>query len=59
MGNILIQRGKRDQALKAYENARTNAPARDEIVGLLTQQIQGVSQQDPKSVAPLRNPGLE
>jgi tetratricopeptide (TPR) repeat protein len=59
MGNILIQRGKRDEALKAYENARTNAPAGDEIVALLTQQIQRVSQQDPKSVVPLRNPGLE
>ena len=33
MGNILIQRGKRDEALRAYENARTYAPAGDEIVG--------------------------
>lgn len=59
MGNILIQRGKRDEALRAYENARTYAPTGDEIVGLLTQQIQRVSQQDPKSVTPLRNPVLE
>jgi cytochrome c-type biogenesis protein CcmH/NrfG len=59
MGNILIQRGKRDEALKAYENARTNAPAGDEIVGLLAQQIQRVMRQDPKSVVPLRNPVLE
>ena len=59
MGNILIQRGKRDEAVRAYENARTNAPAGDEIVALLAQQIQRVSQQDPKSVAPLRNPVLE
>jgi cytochrome c-type biogenesis protein CcmH/NrfG len=59
MGNILIQLGKRDEALRAYENARTYAPAGDEIVGLLTQQIQSVAQRDPKSVAPLRNPVLE
>ena len=59
LGNILIQRGNRDQAIRAYENARTYAPAGDEIVGLLTQQIQRVTQQDLKSVAPLRNPVLE
>lgn len=59
LGNILIQRGNRDQAIRAYENARAYAPAGDEIVGLLTQQIQRVTQQDLKSVAPLRNPVLE
>jgi predicted negative regulator of RcsB-dependent stress response len=59
MGNILIQRGKRDEAVRAYTNARTYAPAGDEIVALLTQQIQRVSQQDLKAVAPLRNPVLE
>jgi tetratricopeptide (TPR) repeat protein len=59
LGNILIQRGKRDEALRAYTNARTHAPAGDEIVGLLTQQIQRVAQQNPMSVAPLRNPVLE
>jgi tetratricopeptide (TPR) repeat protein len=40
MGNILIQLGKRDAALRAYESARTYAPAGDEIIGLLTQPIQ-------------------
>jgi tetratricopeptide (TPR) repeat protein len=59
LGNILIQRGKRDEAVRAYENARTYAPAGDEIVGLLAQQIQRVSQGDLKSVPPLRNPVLE
>ena len=59
LGNILIQRGKRDEARRAYENARTHAPAGDEIVGPLTQQIQRVSQDDLKSVPPLRNPVLE
>ena len=59
LGNILIQRGKRDEALRAYENARSYAPAGDEIVGLLTHQIQRVSQDDLKSVPPLRNPVLE
>lgn len=59
MGNIRLQRGKRDEAVRAYENARTNAPAGDEIIPLLTRQIQQVSQEDLKSVAPLRNPILE
>ena len=59
LGNILIQRGKRDEAVRAYTNARTYAPAGDEIVALLTQQIQRVSQDDLKSVSPLRNPVLE
>lgn len=59
MGNILIKRGKRDEAIRAYENARTYAPVGDEIVGLLTQQIQQVAQRDLKAVAPLRNPVLE
>jgi tetratricopeptide (TPR) repeat protein len=59
LGNILIQRGKRDEALRAYENAKTYAPAGDEIIGLLTRQIQRVSQEDPRSISPLRNPALE
>ena len=59
MGNIRLQRGKREEAVRAYENARTNAPAGDEIIPLLTRQIQRVSQENLKSVAPLRNPVLE
>ena len=59
LGNILIQRGKRDEALRAYENAKTYAPAGDEIIGLLTRQIQRVSREDPRSISPLRNPALE
>ncbi len=59
MGNIRLQRGKRDDAVHAYENARMNAPAGDEIIPLLTKQIKRVSQEDLKSVAPLRNPVLE
>jgi hypothetical protein len=59
LGNIRLQRGKRDDAVQAYENARTNAPAGDEIIPLLTRQIQRVSQEDLKSVALLRNPVLE
>lgn len=59
MGNILIKRGKRAEAVRAYENARSNAPVGDEIIGLLTQQIESVSREDMKSVSPLRNPELE
>ena len=59
MGNIRLQRGKREDAARAYENARVNAPEGDEIIPLIALQIQRVSQEDLKSVAPLRNPVLE
>ena len=59
MGNIRLQRGRREDAARAYENARVNAPQGDAIIPLIALQIQRVSQEDLKSVAPLRNPVLE
>jgi hypothetical protein len=59
LGNLQARRGAREQAIRAYKNARANANAGDEIIGLLTNQIQRISKEDPKSVPALRNPVLE
>jgi cytochrome c-type biogenesis protein CcmH/NrfG len=59
LGNILMERGKREEAVRAYQNARLYAPEGDEIIVPLNQQIQRVSQEDLKSLPPLRNPDLE
>jgi hypothetical protein len=59
LGNILIQGGKREEAVHAYQNARLYAPEGDQIIVPLSQQIQRVSQEDLKSLPPLRNPDLE
>ena len=59
LGNIQLQRGLRADALVAYENAKNHAPAADEMIGPITEQIRRVSQEDFKSVPILRNPKLE
>jgi hypothetical protein len=59
LGNIQLQRGLRADALLAYENAKNHAPAADEMIGPITEQIRRVSQEDFKSVPILRNPKLE
>ena len=59
LGNIQLQRGLRADALLAYENAKNHAPAADEMIGPITEQIRRVSQEDLKSVPILRNPKLE
>ena len=59
LGNILIQRGEREEAVRAYQNAKLYAPEGDQIIGPLSQQIQRVSQENLKSLTPLRNPELE
>ena len=59
LGNIQLQRGLRADALLAYENAKNHAPAADEMIGPITEQIRRVLQEDLKSVPILRNPKLE
>ena len=59
LGNLQARRGAREQAIHAYENARANAAPGDEIIGLLTNQIQRIAKEGPKSVPALRNPILE
>ena len=58
LGNILIQRGKREEAVRAYQNARLYAPEGDQIIVPLSQQMQRVSQEDLKSLPPLQNSEL-
>jgi tetratricopeptide (TPR) repeat protein len=53
LGNILIQRGKREEAVRAYQNARLHAPNGDEIIVPLNHQIQRASQEDLKFLPPL------
>jgi Dolichyl-phosphate-mannose-protein mannosyltransferase len=59
LGNIRIKLGKREEAVRAYENAKSNTPAGDEMIGLLTEQIRRTTYDDLKTVSPLRNPVLE
>ncbi|HSS95837.1 MAG TPA: tetratricopeptide repeat protein, partial [Terriglobales bacterium] len=59
LGNIQLQRGLRDEALRAYENALKYTPAGNGIVAPLAEQIRRVSQEDIKSLPTLRNPSLE
>jgi hypothetical protein len=59
LGNLLAQRGDRNQAIKAYESAKAYAPVGEPIAALLAHQIERVSSEDPKSVPPVRDPWLE
>ena len=59
LGNILAARGARDEAIKAYQQARTYSPANEEIGAILDQQIKRISTEDPKSVPPVRDPYME
>ena len=59
LGNLLAQRGDREQAIGAYRSAKTYAPVGEPIGALLARQIELVSHGDPKSVPPLRDPWLE
>lgn len=59
LGNIQLQRGLRDKALQAYQNAAKYVPAGNEMVGPIAQQIRRVSREDLKSIPTLRNPILE
>ena len=59
LGNLLAHRGARDEALQAYRAARTSAPAGEEIVNLLSLQIERVAHEDPTSLPAVRNPFLE
>jgi tetratricopeptide (TPR) repeat protein len=59
LGNLLAQRGDREEAIRAYTSAKTYAPAGESILGLLTQQIERISREDAKSIPPIRDPILE
>jgi hypothetical protein len=59
LGNLLAKRGARDEAVSAYLIARENAPRGDEIVDMLSRQIELLKGEPLETVPPLRNPMLE
>ena len=59
LGNLLLERGARAEAINAYQIAKTDAPADEEISGLLARQIDRVGTTTSGAVPPLRNPWLE
>ena len=59
LGNLLIRRGERGEAIRAYQIAKANAPAGDEIIERLARQIDRARTEPPAVVSPLRDPWLE
>ncbi len=59
LGNLLAQKGARDEATEAYKSALYYAPTGEKIMDVLKQQIDRISREDPKSVPPVRDPFLE
>ncbi len=59
LGNQYLKSGNRNEAVKAYQTARENAPTTDEISELLAGQIERVRTEPLEQIQPLRNPGLE
>ena len=58
MANLNLLRGKRSEALAAYEKARDNTPP-SPFRTLFEEQVQRVIAQPAGSVKPMRDPGVE
>ncbi len=59
LGNQYLKVGKREEALRAYQIAKENAPADNAISELLTRQIERVETEPLEQITPLRNPKIE
>lgn len=59
LGNLLVERGATEPAIRAYALSRRHAPVEDSLVATLTGQIEALAQRGAASVGPLRNPWLE
>lgn len=59
LGNLLAQRGARQEAISAYQEARKYAPPTEKIGEILEKQIERIRNEDPKIVPPVRDPYLE
>ncbi len=59
LGNLHLGRQDRDAALKHYQIALDNMPAKDEIYDLVARQIELLNTVPVENVRPIRNPALE
>lgn len=59
LGNLRARRGDRDGAVRAFEQARARSLPGDPHVGRLTEQIERLGREDPRSLPPVRNPWAE
>lgn len=59
LGNLLAKRGARNEAIRAYQIAKSHAPSGDKIILLLTRQIELITANPSESVPPVRNPKAE
>ena len=59
LANLLLKRGARDEALKAYGDALKYAPSERFIRQSIEDQIARLSSHQPGEIPPLRNPFLE
>ena len=60
LGNQYLKLGKRDEALRAYQNALDNCPAEDPNRDAIFNQVELLKRSETlEGVAPLRNPSLE
>lgn len=59
LGNLLAQRGAREEALKAYEEARRYSPPQEAVSRRLEEQIDRIRREDPTTLPPVRDPSGE
>ena len=60
LGNLLAERGARDEAIRAYDDALRYSPPYEPISAILQGQIQRIKEEkDPRSLPPVRDPFLE
>jgi tetratricopeptide (TPR) repeat protein len=59
LGNLLLKRGAREQALQAYTNALKYSPEDRLIRQPIEEQIARIARNPPGEIPPIRNPGLE
>lgn len=59
LGNLLLKRGARDQALQAYTQVLTYAPNDQLIRKPISEQIEKLNHSADRKILPLRNPAME
>ena len=59
LGNLLLKRGARGEALQAYLNALKFSPENRMLRQLIEAQIARFAHEPLEAIPPLRNPGLE